>query len=67
MIKRYTLLSMLLAGSAAAQQNMDISEKDVTSGAAQARLSALARDAAASGKRVVVTAPQHLHGLLPVG
>ena len=67
MIKRFTLLSMLLTGSAAAQQNMDISEKDVTSGAAQARLSALARDAAASGKRVVVTAPQHLHAQIAAG
>ncbi len=67
MIKRLALMSVMVAGSAQAQQNMDISEKDVTSGAAQARLSALARDAAASGKRVVVTAPQHLHAQIAAG
>lgn len=62
MIKRAILLSALCAaGSAWAQQSLDISEKDLASGAANARLSALARTAASSGKRVVVTAPQHLH------
>ena len=67
MIKRIVLLSVLCTGSAWAQQNLDISEKDVASGAAQARLSAVARQAAASGKRVVVTAPQHLHAQIAAG
>lgn len=63
MIKRFVLFSALCAtGSVWAQQSLDISEKDIASGAASARLSALARTAASSGKRVVVTAPQHLHG-----
>lgn len=67
MIKRVVLLSVLCTGSAWAQQNLDISEKDVASGAAQARLSAVARQAASSGKRVVVTAPQHLHAQIAAG
>lgn len=61
MIKRLALLSVLVAGNASAQQNIDISEKELAAGAAKSRLSALARQAEISGKRVVVTAPQHLH------
>lgn len=61
MIKRLALLSVLVAGSASAQQSIDISEKELAGGAAQTRLTALARQAEISGKRVVVTAPQHLH------
>jgi hypothetical protein len=67
MIKQVVLLSALCTGTAWAQQNLDISEKDVASGAAQARLSAVARQAASSGKRVVVTAPQHLHAQIAAG
>ena len=67
MIKRVVLLSVLCTTPAWAQSNLDISEKDVASGAAQARLSAVARQAASSGKRVVVTAPQHLHAQIAAG
>lgn len=67
MIKRVVLLSALCTGTAWAQQNLDISEKDVASGAAKARLSAVARQAASSGKRIVVTAPQHLHAQIAAG
>ncbi len=67
MIRRAAILSLLIAAPAWAQQSMDISEKDVASGAAQARLAAMAREAAASGKRIVVTAPQHLHRQIAAG
>ena len=61
MNKRFLLLMAMLASSASAQQNTDISAEQFTSGAANAKLSALGRQAAASGKRLVVTAPQHWH------
>ena len=61
MNKRFLLLLALLASSAWAQQNTDISAEQFTSGDANAKLSALGRQAAASGKRLVVTAPQHWH------
>ncbi len=61
MIRRLALLSLLLAGNAWSQQNMDISEKDLGTSAAQSRLSALARQAEITGGRIVVTAPEHLH------
>jgi len=61
MIKRLALLSVLVAGNVSAQQNIDISEKELAGGGAQTRLTALARQADISGKRLVVTAPQHLH------
>lgn len=61
MIRRLALLSVLLAGNAWSQQNMDISEKDLGTSAAKARLSALSRQAEITGGRIVVTAPQHLH------
>lgn len=55
------LLVAMVAGSAMAQQNVDITAEQFNSGAANARLTSLGRDAAASGKRLVVTAPQHWH------
>jgi hypothetical protein len=61
MNKRFLLLMALFASSAWAQQNTDISAEQFTSGDANAKLSALGRQAAASGKRLVVTAPQHWH------
>lgn len=61
MIKRALLMTALLSVNAMAQQNADISETDFSSGAANARLAALGREAAASGKQLVVTAPQHWH------
>ena len=61
MKKRFLLLMAILASSAWAQQNTDISAEQFTSGAANSQLSALGRQAASSGKRLVVTAPQHWH------
>jgi hypothetical protein len=51
----------LVTGTAFAQQNVDISGKDFNSGAGDAKLATLGRQAAASGKQIVVTAPQEWH------
>lgn len=59
---RLLLVAALAAGTAFAQQNVDISGKDFESGAGDARFAAIGRQAAASGKRIVVTAPQQWHG-----
>ena len=56
----FALLAMV-ASSAFAQQNVDITAEQFTSGAANSQLTTLGRQAAASGKRLVVTAPQHWH------
>ncbi|HEV7489453.1 MAG TPA: hypothetical protein VGO25_01515 [Rhodanobacteraceae bacterium] len=56
------LAAALVAGTAFAQQNVDISGKDFESGAGDARFASIGRQAAASGKRIVVTAPQQWHG-----
>lgn len=61
MIKRALLMTAFLSANAMAQQNADISETDFSSGAANDRLAALGREAEASGKQLVVTAPQHWH------
>lgn len=61
MIKRVLLMATLLSANVMAQQNTDISETDFSSGAANDRLATLGRQAAASGKQLVVTAPQHWH------
>ena len=59
---RGLLLAAALVGAPAfAQQNVDISGTEFQSGAGDARLSALGRDAAKSGRRLVVTAPQEWH------
>lgn len=50
-----------VATAAFAQQNVDISGKDFQSGAGDARFATIGREAAVSGKRVVVTAPQQWH------
>ena len=55
------LAAALAAAPAFAQQNVDISGKDFQSGAGDAKFAALGRDAAKSGKRIVVTAPQDWH------
>ena len=55
------VLTAMLASSAWAQQNIDITAEQFSSGAANAELTTLGRQAAASGKRLVVTAPQHWH------
>lgn len=54
-------LVAMVASSAMAQQNVDITAEQFKSGAANSQLTSLGRDAAASGKRLVVTAPQHWH------
>jgi len=59
---RKVLLAVAFAAAPAfAQQNVDISGADFQSGAGDARLSTVGREAAKSGKRVVVTAPQEWH------
>ena len=53
--------ALLGTGVAFAQQNVDISGKDFNSGAGDAKFATLGRQAAASGKQIVVTAPQEWH------
>lgn len=60
--RQLLLAAALAAGTAFAQQNVDISGKDFESGAGDARFATIGRQAAASGKRIVVTAPQQWHG-----
>jgi outer membrane biosynthesis protein TonB len=61
MLKRALFVGLLFAGSAFAQQELAISGKDIESGAADAKLAALAKQAASSGKPVVVNAPAIWH------
>lgn len=61
MLKRLLLVTVLTATSAFAQQNTDISGADFSSGKGDAALASAARKAAASGKRLVITAPQEWH------
>lgn len=61
MKKCFLLLMAACAGTAMAQQNTDISAEQFNSGSANSTLSTLGRQAAASGKQLVVTAPQHWH------
>jgi outer membrane biosynthesis protein TonB len=61
---RKLLLAAALAAAAPAfaQQNVDISGTEFQSGGGDAKLATLGREAAKSGKRIVVTAPQEWHG-----
>jgi chemotaxis protein histidine kinase CheA len=61
MLRRILFASALFSTAAMAQQ-VDISGKDFLSGAGDARLADIARQAAASGKKLVVTAPQYWQG-----
>ncbi|MDR3388873.1 MAG: hypothetical protein P4L92_17640 [Rudaea sp.] len=61
MLKRILFASALFSTAAIAQQ-VDISGKDFLSGAGDARLAEIAQQAAASGKKLVVTAPQYWQG-----
>ena len=61
MLKRILFASALVSTAAFAQQ-VDISGKDFLSGAGDARLADIARQAAASGKKVVVKAPPYWQG-----
>jgi hypothetical protein len=54
--------ALAVAGPAFAQQNVDISGTEFQSGGGDAKLATVGREAARSGKRVVVTAPQEWHG-----
>jgi hypothetical protein len=58
MFKRILFVGVLVSTTAFAQQ-VDISGKDFLSGAGDARLAEIARQAAASGKKVVVKAPPY--------
>lgn len=60
--RKLLLAAALAAGTAFAQQNVDISGKDFESGAGDARFASIGSQAAASGKRIVVTAPKEWHG-----
>ena len=61
MFKRILFASALFSTVAMAQE-VNISGKDFLSGAGDARLADIARQAAASGKKLVVTAPQYWQG-----
>jgi chemotaxis protein histidine kinase CheA len=61
MLKKLMLASVLVATSAIAQQNTDISGANFQSGKADAALAALGRQAAASGDKLVITAPAEWH------
>ncbi|MEP7043764.1 MAG: hypothetical protein ABI843_11920 [Dokdonella sp.] len=64
MLKRLIFATALFAASASAQQNTDISGAEFSTGKADARLAALAKQAAAEGKRLVITAPADWHKAL---
>ncbi|MEO5558199.1 MAG: hypothetical protein ABIO49_00805 [Dokdonella sp.] len=61
MLKKLMLASALVATSAMAQQNTDISGANFQSGGADATLASLGRQAAASGNKLVITAPADWH------
>lgn len=61
MLRKLVLATVLVATNAFAQQNTDISGVDFASGKADAQLAALGRAAAASGSRLVITAPADWH------
>jgi outer membrane biosynthesis protein TonB len=59
MFKRILFTGALLAAGAASAQEVAISGKDFLSGAGDAKIAELARQAAASGKTLVITAPPY--------
>jgi hypothetical protein len=59
--RKWLLAAALVAAPAFAQQNVDVSGADFHSGKGDARFAAVGREAADSGKRVVVTAPKEWH------
>ncbi|MEO8671759.1 MAG: hypothetical protein ABI411_10630 [Tahibacter sp.] len=61
MVRRLALAAALFASSAWAQQELALTAKDIQSGGADAKLAELGRQAAASGKEVVVNAPKEWH------
>src|SRR5689334_9828236 len=61
MLKRVFFVGLLVAGNAVAQ-DVTVSGKELESGAADAKVAALAQQAAQAGKPVVVNAPSEWHG-----
>ncbi len=61
MLKKFALAAALVATSALAQENTDISGANFQSGKADAALATLGRKAAAAGSRLVITAPKEWH------
>ncbi|GAA0705302.1 hypothetical protein [Dokdonella soli] len=61
MLRKLVLAAALVSANAFAQQNTDIAGADFSSGKADATLAALGRKAAASGNRLVITAPPEWH------
>jgi uncharacterized protein YdaT len=61
MLKKFMLAGALVTTSAFAQQNTDISGANFQSGKADAALAALGRKAAASGTKLIITAPPEWH------
>lgn len=61
MLKRLALAMALFASSAWAQQELALTAKDIESGAADAKLAELGRQAAVTGREVVVNAPKEWH------
>lgn len=61
MLKKLLIASALVATSALAQHNVDIDGASFQSGGADASLTALGREAAASGARLIITAPHEWH------
>ena len=59
MYRNIVLASALLAAGAVSAQEVAISGKDFLSGAGDAKIAELARQAAASGKTIVITAPPY--------
>ncbi|RYD15413.1 MAG: hypothetical protein EOP90_08475 [Lysobacteraceae bacterium] len=62
MLRKLILASALIAGTALAQQNVDISGADFQSGGADATLADLGRKSASTGNRLIITAPPEWHG-----
>ena len=61
MLKRLALATALFATSAWAQQELALTAKDIESGAADAKLAELGRQAAVTGREVVINAPKEWH------
>ena len=61
MFRKLVLAGFLVAANATAQQAADITGADFSSGKGDAKLAALGREAAASGKQLVITAPPEWH------
>ncbi|HEY6543656.1 MAG TPA: hypothetical protein VIZ64_02035, partial [Dokdonella sp.] len=61
MLRKLILASALVAGTALAQQNVDISGADFQSGGADSTLADLGRKSAASSTRLIITAPPEWH------